>query len=69
MGYSLSIVVDIGVDMSIGGPLGIGIVVAAAAVAAAVCVSLHRTTVTSAHRPRGSRGAMLQLPQGCMHFA
>ena len=46
--------------MSIGGPLGIGIGVAA--VAAVICIYLHRTMDPSAHRPRGSRGAMQQLP-------
>ena len=45
--------------MSIGGPLGIGIGVAA--VAAVICIYLHRTMAPSAHRPRGSRGAMQQL--------
>ena len=48
--------------MSIGGPLGIGIGVAA--VAAVICIYLHRTMAPSAHRPRGSRGAMQQLRKG-----
>jgi hypothetical protein len=48
--------------MSIGGPLGIGIGIGVAAVAAVICIYLHRTMAPSAHRPRGSRGAMQQLP-------